>query len=76
VECDEAIEAPNQHCGECETEVGSPMTKGDETRLRNLHEKEKVQRLTALEKGHLKRLSKKKRAEAQPSCLMSEHFAK
>jgi hypothetical protein len=51
------------------------MTKGDETRLRNLHEKEKVQRLTVLEKHHLKRLSDKKRAEVQASRL-SEHSAK
>src|ERR1051326_4449693 len=34
------------------------MTKGEETRLRNLRAKAKHQKLTAVEKAHLKRLSK------------------
>jgi hypothetical protein len=39
------------------------MTKGEETRLKNLLAKEKVEKLTAVEKNHLKRLSAKKGKE-------------
>jgi hypothetical protein len=42
------------------------MTKAEETRLRNLTAKERVENLSKVEKNHIKRLAKKKKQEGTP----------
>jgi hypothetical protein len=48
------------------------MTKGEETRLRNLFAKERVENLSKAEKVALRRLAKKKKQEGSPRELPRE----
>jgi hypothetical protein len=45
------------------------MQKWEETRLRNLLSKERVEKLNDLEKTHLRRLARKKKQEGSPQHL-------